>query len=471
MNPTSEGLILRSILTFVTSIVLVFGGLALLTSTALWAPRQEVADGAAAPRSGRDASEVKTQTKTAFAPAARERDADRMPPAVAEGEHGSGAPIVMAQAESDVSEPVEHTASVLSPSEEEAIDASSQFAEPEPEAAEGQAIVAESMMAAEPGTEAGAAREDTHAPDVVAETEATDSIAPATPVTAVETAKAAEPASEPAAAIAPETTQAAELNTVAPVMPVAVETAEAAPPGRDVLAETPSPVAVATETMGDAADNGAPAPAAAAAQSVERTSAGETVEPKAAEVPLPPPPLPNRKPKLETPVAAEAARSAEPSSRADAPKQAKAAPDTAQQAPKQTKLLPSAAQDAPKPAAPSVAQQAPAQPSAGARRWFPMTLAPADKPLPSQAKTRVSSPAYASSVWAALARHKPKAGQSGSATVVFSIGAGGALNGVRIGKSSGNSKIDQLALATVRGAAPFSPPPSGPASFSIRIDF
>ena len=100
-----------------------------------------------------------------------------------------------------------------------------------------------------------------------------------------------------------------------------------------------------------------------------------------------------------------------------------------------------------------------------------MALAPADKPVAKEPATRLSGPAYSSKVWSALARHKPRAGQSGSATVVFSIGAGGALNGVSIGKSSGNARIDQLALATVRGAAPFPPPPSGPASFSIRIDF
>ena len=94
-----------------------------------------------------------------------------------------------------------------------------------------------------------------------------------------------------------------------------------------------------------------------------------------------------------------------------------------------------------------------------------------DKPVAAQPKARLSGAAYSSNVWAALARHKPRSGQSGSATVVFSIGPNGGLGAVRIGKSSGNSKIDQLALATVRGAAPFPKPPSGPASFSIRIDF
>jgi protein TonB len=99
-----------------------------------------------------------------------------------------------------------------------------------------------------------------------------------------------------------------------------------------------------------------------------------------------------------------------------------------------------------------------------------MALAPADKPVAKQPQ-RLTGPAYSSKVWSALARHKPRAGQRGSATVVFSIGMGGSLNSVSIGKSSGNARIDQLALATVRGAAPFPPPPSGPASFTIRIDF
>jgi protein TonB len=103
-----------------------------------------------------------------------------------------------------------------------------------------------------------------------------------------------------------------------------------------------------------------------------------------------------------------------------------------------------------------------------------MALAPADKPSISLLKAPInkpSGPAYASKVWAALARHKPRAGQRGSTTVAFSIGENGALRGVHVGRSSGNSRLDQLALATVRNAAPFPPPPAGAASYSIRIDF
>jgi protein TonB len=117
------------------------------------------------------------------------------------------------------------------------------------------------------------------------------------------------------------------------------------------------------------------------------------------------------------------------------------------------------------------------------QRWRPMALAPADTPTPpklsppapKQASSGgLSAAAHQSKVWSALARHKPRAGQRGSTTVTFAIGASGGLRGARIAKSSGNAKIDQMALATVRNAAPFPPPPSlksGAASYTIRIDF
>ncbi|MGH6833498.1 MAG: cell envelope integrity protein TolA, partial [Methyloceanibacter sp.] len=127
-----------------------------------------------------------------------------------------------------------------------------------------------------------------------------------------------------------------------------------------------------------------------------------------------------------------------------------------------------------KPAVKEAPKQRTSQTGGGLGIWKPMALAPADKPSIALSKAptaRPSSGAYASKVWAALARHKPKAGQRGSTTVVFSIGENGGLRGVRVGRSSGNTRIDQLALATVRNAAPYPPPPSGVASYTIRIDF
>lgn len=115
------------------------------------------------------------------------------------------------------------------------------------------------------------------------------------------------------------------------------------------------------------------------------------------------------------------------------------------------------------------------------QRWRPMALAPANADIPAPPKLSSPAPkptmstaAHRSKVWLALARAKPRAGARGSATVTFSIGANGALRGARIAKSSGNAKIDQMALATVRKAGPFPPPPGiklGAASYSIRMDF
>lgn len=100
-----------------------------------------------------------------------------------------------------------------------------------------------------------------------------------------------------------------------------------------------------------------------------------------------------------------------------------------------------------------------------------MALAPADKPALKAPLSKPNSAAYAGKIWGALARHKPRAGQRGSASVAFAIGENGALRAVRIARTSGNSRIDQLALATVRNAAPFPPPPSGAVAYTIRIDF
>jgi protein TonB len=100
-----------------------------------------------------------------------------------------------------------------------------------------------------------------------------------------------------------------------------------------------------------------------------------------------------------------------------------------------------------------------------------MALAPADQPVLKVPTGRPNSAAYGSQVWAALARHKPRAGVRGSATVVFSIGENGGLRGVKLGRSSGNQRIDQLALQTVRSAAPYPPPPAGVATYTIRVDF
>jgi periplasmic protein TonB len=99
-----------------------------------------------------------------------------------------------------------------------------------------------------------------------------------------------------------------------------------------------------------------------------------------------------------------------------------------------------------------------------------MSLGFGRKPAPAAGK--VSSGRYAANVRAAIGRHRPGVRGGGSATVAFSIGPAGGLQGVQIVRSSGKPALDQAAIATVRSAAPFPPPPAGVKStFSIQIYF
>jgi protein TonB len=231
---------------------------------------------------------------------------------------------------------------------------------------------------------------------------------------------------------------------------VDVSAAIAAMPGAYVLAANPSEPLEVTSV-----DEPTPQP-------TMDKAAREILEaeiPEVAVVELVPPPLPRRKP--EMPPAPNVAEAPAPAAETPAPVAAALASPPAREKP-----AAQAAQEAPK--------QAVAQNGGGLLGiWRPMALAPADKPVaPAKPATaRPSSGAYASQVWSRLARHKPRAGQRGSASVSFTIGELGALRGAQIARSSGNARIDQLALQTVRSAAPFPAPPSGAVSYTIRIDF
>ena len=88
-----------------------------------------------------------------------------------------------------------------------------------------------------------------------------------------------------------------------------------------------------------------------------------------------------------------------------------------------------------------------------------MSLGFGRKPAPAAGK--VSSGRYAANVRAAIGRHRPRVGGGGSATVAFSIGPGGGLQGVKIVRSSGKPAADQAAIATVRALPPSRQPPVG----------
>lgn len=248
--------------------------------------------------------------------------------------------------------------------------------------------------------------------------------------------------SEPAAPMVSEksdaaTDQIAETMTTLPPRAIASDMSDAA---TDQIAEMltalpPAPPAPVASAKSDAAT-----------VEVAAVLAATKPTPAAVAVVVPPPPLPKRKPAegLSAPKVA-----ALPAPQPEKPSE-----------PAETK--------------PAAAQQEVAEPRGDTAPWKPMALAPADKPSIALSKAptaRPSGSAYASKVWSALARHKPKAGQRGSTTVVFAIGENGALRGLRLGRSSGNTRLDQLALATVRNAAPYPPPPSGAVSYTIRIDF
>jgi protein TonB len=252
------------------------------------------------------------------------------------------------------------------------------------------------------------------------------------------------------------TDQIAAMLTAMPPRPITSDKSEAATTevATALVAEPPAPPPPpASDVTGAALSKGATALAAshpAAAPPVAADAPPAAPAPKVAQMAGPPPPLPRRKPAVPLPEPKPVVRPAEP-----------------QSAPAKQEL---AKQDVGRPKQ-DTSPQATEQPRSGSGPWQAMALAPADKPVLKVPTARPNNAAYGSQVWAALARHKPRAGVRGSATVVFSIGENGGLRGVQVGRSSGNARIDQLALQTVRSAAPYPPPPAGVATYTIRIDF
>ena len=77
---------------------------------------------------------------------------------------------------------------------------------------------------------------------------------------------------------------------------------------------------------------------------------------------------------------------------------------------------------------------------------------------------------YPGQVMRKIQRAKRRAAVKGVAVVRFSIGENGALTSLSIARSSGSAKLDAVALAQLRRAAPFPPPPAGARrSFTVRI--
>jgi protein TonB len=164
----------------------------------------------------------------------------------------------------------------------------------------------------------------------------------------------------------------------------------------------------------------------------------------------------------------------------DAPAAAEPAPEAAPAASNEASAPDAAAPTASKEAsAPAGDAAAPKEASAPKKMARNDSQEPASRPAKPRWKAMtVGTPAasggsYDARIWAALAHHRPHVGQGGSAVVSFAVGPAGGLRGVRISRSSGNSRLDQMAVAAVRSAAPFPAPPlgSGPRTYSIQIFF
>jgi periplasmic protein TonB len=428
----SENRFLQSFFAVSASAVLVSGTLLLLSSTAPWNPPQ-LADGAP---STRDATRLSPE-----ATASIDIEVPQAPLASDQAQTAESTEPDMAAADAEPEMPAQAEA------EEPSVPALPEATSPEVEAvaALGTPLSPESADVSLDGSGAGA--------PVAVQAEATSEVgvasdAPAEIAVSVPLAEVADLRRDTA------TDQIAGMLAALPPRPITSDKSEAASTevatmlAAEPPAPPPPPASDATEAATEkvaavlAASQPAPEPAPVP---VDAPSAA----PKVAEVVVAPPPLPRRKPAAPQPEPKAVVRPAEP--------QAAPAKELAKQnvAPQKQ----------------AVAPQETEQPRSGSGPWKAMALAPADKPTLKVPTARPNNAAYGSQVWAALARHKPRAGVRGSATVVFSIGENGGLRGVKVGRSSGNERIDQLALQTVRSAAPYPPPPSGVATYTIRIDF
>lgn len=83
---------------------------------------------------------------------------------------------------------------------------------------------------------------------------------------------------------------------------------------------------------------------------------------------------------------------------------------------------------------------------------------------------------YANKVRARLAAHRPAGiDQRGKVVVTFIVSGGGTLDHLEVQGTSGSARLDRMALASVRSAAPFPSPPSAATlkqrTFTIPFEF
>jgi protein TonB len=198
------------------------------------------------------------------------------------------------------------------------------------------------------------------------------------------------------------------------------------------------------------------------------------VEPLALAEAAPPPPAPAPVPTAEIPPIADLT----------APPIAPVAPSTAKPPPPPITAppLPRPAQSPPQLANPRAEplRKAPvgAPPQSGPSESKPTNLALVTPKATSPAASSADLGEYQRTLFARLSAVKryPDAARErapqGVAVVSFSIGASGQVAGASISRSAGDAILGAEALATVRRASPFPPPPAGaPRTFSAPLSF
>jgi periplasmic protein TonB len=261
----------------------------------------------------------------------------------------------------------------------------------------------------------------------------------------------------------------------APPTPTVVEPPPVAEPSPPPVAESPPPPPVVEPSPPPVAEAPPPPPVVepsppAVAESPPPPPVVEPSPPPVAEAPPPKPvveptprpaplasPAPQRVPKptptVASPAAARVAKPP-PSERPTPPRVAKPTP--------------------PEKLSPTNSREPPESSRSASRATKLASLPPQAAPAASSAEVA----GYQSEVLGRIAAQKryPEAARErapqGVAIVRFSIAASGQLAGASLSRSAGDPLLDAEALATVRRASPFPPPPAGaPRNFSVPLSY
>jgi TonB family protein len=310
----------------------------------------------------------------------------------------------------------------------------------------------------------------------------------ATPVT--ETASP-EPVTIEILADAPAPPVRASEGAPAPPTSRLVEPPPVAEPSPPPVAEAPPPPLVAEPSPPPVAEAPPPPPvvepsAPPVAESPPSPPVAEPSPPPVAEAPPPPVVEPSPPPVAEKPppkpVVEPTSRPAPPASpalpRVTKPMPTAASPATARVAkppPPERPTPPRVAKPTPpEKISPRISRE-PAESSRSASRATKLaSLPPQSAPAASSAEVA----AYQGEVLGRIAaqKHYPEAARErapqGVAIVRFSIAASGQLAGASLSKSAGDPLLDAEALATIRRASPFPPPPAGaPRNLSAPLSY